>query len=459
MSRHRDYLRFVIKICADSVTVLIAWFVAYYLRFNVIPGAYGDPRGIFIALAFLVLPLYLYFLNRNKLYDSDIARTRRTEAGKIFYSSFQVFLFLTVFLYFAFPQKVSRVTILLYFVIAVFFLMVERYIVSSALAAAYRKGRYVQKVLLVGHGIKLGTYVRNVRQNLNYGFSIVGQYDCCGDCIAAVTPVDALSLADAVKAVDADIVVIAYPGTQADKQNAMINQAVDLLEPRVVLLPSLPESYIGNKIVDFHWLPALYLNYTEPGFLKRAIKRGFDVVASSCAVAVLSPFLAIIALLVKLSSPGPVLYKQQRITENGRVFTMYKFRSMRADMPETGEAHWTKKGDPRITSIGAFLRRTSIDELPQLFNVIGGSMSLIGPRPERPELVAKFEKEIPGYRLRHKMKTGISGWAQVNGWRGDTSLERRIEFDLYYIRNWGLLFDVKIVFLTFFHGFLNKNAY
>ncbi|AEC02459.1 exopolysaccharide biosynthesis polyprenyl glycosylphosphotransferase [Parasphaerochaeta coccoides] len=245
----------------------------------------------------------------------------------------------------------------------------------------------------------------------------------------------------------------------ADRRDIIINQASNLLEQRSVFLPSLPGLYIGNKIVDFHWLPELYPNHTEQGLLKRAIKRGFDFIASLCAVIVLSPLLGFIALLVKLSSPGKVLYRQQRVTGKGRVFTMYKFRSMRSDMPENGDAHWTKKGDPRITPIGAFLRKTSIDELPQLFNVIGGSMSLIGPRPERSELVARFEKEIPGYRLRYNMKAGISGWAQVNGWRGDTSLERRIECDLYYIKNWGLFFDVKIILLTFFRGFLNKNAY
>jgi lipopolysaccharide/colanic/teichoic acid biosynthesis glycosyltransferase len=146
------------------------------------------------------------------------------------------------------------------------------------------------------------------------------------------------------------------------------------------------------------------------------------------------------------------------VTRDEKIFTMYKFRSMRSDIAE-GTAHWTEENDPRVTKIGRFLRRTSLDELPQLFNVIGGSMSLIGPRPERPELVEKFNTEIPGYRMRHRVKAGISGWAQVNGWRGNTSLERRIEFDLFYIRNWSMLFDLKIVLYTFFRGFVNENAY
>jgi exopolysaccharide biosynthesis polyprenyl glycosylphosphotransferase len=202
----------------------------------------------------------------------------------------------------------------------------------------------------------------------------------------------------------------------------------------------------------------LTLNAAEMGFFQRFMKRTFDIVSCSVGIVLISPVLLLIALLIKLSSPGPIIFKQKRITRDEEEFTMYKFRSMRTDIPE-GNAHWTEENDPRITKIGRFLRKTSLDELPQLFNVIGGSMSLIGPRPERPELVEKFNQEIPGYRMRHRFKAGVSGWAQVNGWRGNTSLERRIEFDLYYIRNWTMLFDLKIVLFTFFRGFVNENAY
>ena len=201
------------------------------------------------------------------------------------------------------------------------------------------------------------------------------------------------------------------------------------------------------------------LNAAEMGVFQLMAKRTFDFVASLCALIILSPLLAVIALIIKLTSPGPVIFKQQRVTRDAEVFTMYKFRSMRTDMSEGDTARWTVENDPRVTRIGKFIRKTSIDELPQLFNVLGGSMSLIGPRPERPELVERFNDEIPGYRLRHRFKAGISGWAQVNGWRGDTSLERRIEFDLYYIRNWSFFFDMRIVLFTFLKGFVNENAY
>ena len=163
--------------------------------------------------------------------------------------------------------------------------------------------------------------------------------------------------------------------------------------------------------------------------------------------------------MVKLSSKGPVFFRQKRVTRDGRVFEMLKFRSMRTDMPEQNGPHWTEEDDPRVTKLGRILRKTSLDELPQFFNVLSGSMSLIGPRPERPELVEEFKKTIPGYDLRHKVKAGISGWAQVNGLRGNTSIEKRVAFDLYYIRNWSVFLDFKIVILTFFKGFINKNAY
>jgi exopolysaccharide biosynthesis polyprenyl glycosylphosphotransferase len=189
------------------------------------------------------------------------------------------------------------------------------------------------------------------------------------------------------------------------------------------------------------------------------MKRAFDLVSCTLAVILLSPLYILLALLVKLSSPGPVFYKQKRVTIDGKIFTMLKFRSMRIDMKEQGGAHWTEENDPRITKIGRLLRRTSLDEIPQFFNVIQGSMSLIGPRPERPELEKEFVKIIPGYNMRHRMKAGISGWAQVNGLRGNTSLEKRIEYDLYYIQKWSFMFDMRIVFLTFFKGFINKNAY
>jgi exopolysaccharide biosynthesis polyprenyl glycosylphosphotransferase len=177
------------------------------------------------------------------------------------------------------------------------------------------------------------------------------------------------------------------------------------------------------------------------------------------AIVVLSPLLLLIALLVKLTSPGPVLYVQERMGLDGRSFHMLKFRSMRVDAEQQSGAVWARKGDNRRTPIGTFLRQMSLDELPQLWNVLWGDMSLVGPRPERPVFVHKFRTEIPHYMLRHKVRAGITGWAQVNGWRGNTSLDRRIECDLFYIRHWSYALDLKILTMTLWKGFIDKNAY
>ncbi|WP_320127999.1 undecaprenyl-phosphate glucose phosphotransferase [uncultured Sphaerochaeta sp.] len=446
------------KIFIDSLVILISWFLAYYLRFYILPGGRRDSFSLFLYLAALVLLMFFYFLSKNRLYEVTLDHSWRKETSRIFTSSFQVFLLLVVILYYFFPSKVSRITIALFFFFVTVFLIIERTIISQALQRAYKEGHFAQKILLVGFGQKLERYQEALKQYCSGDLCIVGQYDGQGHALPNCKQIDASSLQEAVKKTAPDRVVIAYPGKEYDHQQELLAQGLDLLNQKVFLLPSLPESYIGTTISDFKWIPMLNLNAAEMGIFQRFEKRLFDVISCSLVILLLSPLFLFIALVIKISSPGPVIYKQKRVTKNEKIFTMYKFRSMRTDIEE-GAIHWTEQDDPRITRIGKFLRRTSMDELPQLFNVIGGSMSLIGPRPERPELVERFNKEIPGYRMRHRAKAGISGWAQVNGWRGNTSLERRIEFDLYYIRNWSPLFDVKIVFFTFFRGFVNENAY
>ena len=188
-------------------------------------------------------------------------------------------------------------------------------------------------------------------------------------------------------------------------------------------------------------------------------KRGFDMIASLLALLLLSPLFLVIAVRIKLEDGGPVIYSQTRLGKNEKPFKMYKFRTMYVQTEEEEKKGWTQKNDPRVTRVGAILRKTSLDEFPQLFNVLKGDMSLVGPRPERPQYVEKFREEIPRYMIKHQVRPGMTGWAQVNGYRGDTSIRKRIEHDLYYIENWTLGLDIKILFLTVFKGFINKNAY
>ncbi|MCI9339663.1 MAG: exopolysaccharide biosynthesis polyprenyl glycosylphosphotransferase [Dorea sp.] len=193
--------------------------------------------------------------------------------------------------------------------------------------------------------------------------------------------------------------------------------------------------------------------------LNAFLKRGVDLFGAITALLIFSPVMAVTAVLVKMTSPGPLIFRQERIGYQNRPFLMYKFRSMVVQDAGREKGGWTTQNDPRVTKVGKFIRKTSIDELPQLFNVLKGNMSMVGPRPERPQFVEKFSEEIPRYRVKHQVRPGLTGWAQVNGYRGDTSIRKRIEYDLYYIENWTLGFDFKIIFLTFFKGFVNKNAY
>lgn len=209
---------------------------------------------------------------------------------------------------------------------------------------------------------------------------------------------------------------------------------------------------MGLPVINIRCVPL-----TNTG--NKVVKRIVDVVGSLCGIIVTSPIMLIAALCVKLSSRGPVIFKQERVGLHNKPFYMYKFRSMEIQPPGKERKAWTVKDDPRVTTVGKILRRTSLDELPQLFNILRGDMSLVGPRPERPLFVEKFKEEIPRYMVKHQVRPGLTGWAQVNGLRGNTSIKKRIEYDVYYIENWTMGFDIKIILMTFFTGFVNKNAY
>ena len=220
------------------------------------------------------------------------------------------------------------------------------------------------------------------------------------------------------------------------------------------IIPTKPytEDLVGLPVINIRRVPL-------SNMLNAFVKRAMDIFGALVALTLFSPVMLIITVIIKVTSPGPLIFKQERIGLQNKPFYMYKFRSMVVQDASKEKAGWTVKNDPRVTPVGKFIRKTSIDELPQLFNILKGDMSLIGPRPERPQFVDKFKEEIPRYMIKHQVRPGLTGWAQVNGLRGDTSIQKRIEYDLYYIENWTLGFDIKILFLTFFKGFINKNAY
>ena len=252
--------------------------------------------------------------------------------------------------------------------------------------------------------------------------------------------------------------------TLALKDYEQLEYIVDLCEKSGVhtkfipdynsLVPSHPytEDLMGLPVINIRYVPL-----TNP--VNSILKRTMDILGACFGIVIASPVMLVCAILVKATSEGPVIFKQERVGLHNKVFKMYKFRTMEVQKQSAEENAWTVKNDPRVTKVGKFMRKTSLDELPQLFNILMGEMSLVGPRPERPQWVDKYKEEIPSYMIKHQVRPGLTGWAQVNGYRGDTSIRKRIEYDLFYIENWSLALDIKILFMTIFKGFVNKNAY
>ena len=243
-----------------------------------------------------------------------------------------------------------------------------------------------------------------------------------------------------------------------------LEEIVGMCEKSGVHTKFIPDynSLIPNKpyTEDLNGLPVINIRYVPLSNTFNALcKRIVDILGSLTGIILLSPFLIIVAIIIKLTSKGPIIFKQERVGLHNKPFYMYKFRTMYVQSEEEEAKGWTTKDDPRVTKVGKFFRKTSIDELPQLFNILVGDMSIVGPRPERPQFVEKFKEEIPRYMIKHQVRPGLTGWAQINGYRGDTSIRRRIDYDIYYIENWTMGFDFKIMFLTIFRGFMNENAY
>jgi Undecaprenyl-phosphate glucose phosphotransferase len=257
-----------------------------------------------------------------------------------------------------------------------------------------------------------------------------------------------------------DEAVIALHPTQFSQLPQIVKQLERLCLPARAVVDLGENIIVREKLFQLGNIQMLDLMPTPVESLDYALlKRAFDICFSACVLLFTSPLLGLIALIVRLTSPGPVLFVQERVGLNGRLFKMYKFRTMRAAATSESDTKWTKAGDARTTAFGGLLRKTSMDELPQFFNVLKGDMSVVGPRPERPFFVHKFLNEVNRYNDRHALKVGITGWAQANGWRGDTSIEKRVEYDLYYLQNWSFTFDLRIIVMTLVSGLINKNAY
>lgn len=434
----------------DLTMIQIAWWASYYIRFNteLFPDR-GEPwLPRYVKFSILLLFVSYYFLSQGGLYSSRRIAPVFEDIYAVIKANAFTFASFILAGYFLSENKLSRIFIISYLVLSTLFLAISKLTVRKILRKLNKRGILRRRVILIGNSPQLQEYAKKIKKHPESGMKIHKWYK-------EEAEYQNLKIED-IESEAPSAIVFGVPNQSYHLVSRLWNDLNNLLID-VIVLPDLSHAFVGYKIADLSGITAILVN--EPNLSNRSmiLKRMFDIVASGFGLLIISPLLFVIALLVKLTSKGPIFYSQVRMGLDGKEFKMYKFRSMRTD--STNKETWTVKDDPRVTSIGKIIRKTSIDELPQLFNVLVGDMSMVGPRPERPMYVHEFKKDIPTYMLRHKMKAGITGWAQINGWRGDTSIEKRIECDLYYIKHWSIWLDIWIIFMTFWKGFVNKNAY
>ncbi|MED4599492.1 undecaprenyl-phosphate glucose phosphotransferase [Paenibacillus validus] len=380
---------------------------------------------------------------------------------------YTISLLILLSLLFIFKElDVSRSYLLLFLVNNILLVSFYRYILKSSLKRLRERGFNKQFLLILGAGTLGKNFYQNLQQHPELGYEVVGFLDDFQQKHEAgfesYKPILGRieDLEQILSSFLIDEVIIALPLNAHKKYGQIINICEKAGVKTLIIpdyfdyLPSRPyfDNFAGMPLINVRDIPL-------DEFQNRFFKRVFDITFALAAIIMTSPLLILIAVGIKLTSPGPVIFKQERVGLNRRNFMMYKFRSMRVQSEASSDTKWTTEDDPRKTKFGAFLRKTSLDELPQFFNVLFGHMSVVGPRPERPYFVEQFKEEIPKYMVKHHIRPGITGWAQSNGLRGDTSIEDRIKYDIFYIENWTFLFDIKIIWKTIINGFINKNAY
>ena len=413
---------------------------------------------------FFVVPGLLLLYYAFNLYTSKRIQGRRLEIGNIVKAnSLMLLIFLSV-LMLSHMDDFSRQLVFLFYGIDTVLEVIVRFLIRYVLVRMRKNGMNLKRILLVGYSRAAEEYIDRINSNPQWGYVVRGILD---DSIERGTMYKGVKVIGRI-----DNLLVILPQNHLDEiaitlglnEYYKLERIVGLCEKSGVhtkfipdynnIIPTKPytEDLLGLPVINIRHVP---LSNT----FNMMVKRCMDVCGSLAAIVVFSPVMLLMVLLIKLTSPGPLIFKQERVGLHNRPFQMYKFRSMEVQKERDEQKCWTVKNDPRVTGIGKFMRKTSIDELPQLFNVLKGDMSLVGPRPERPQFVEKFREEIPRYMVKHQVRPGMTGWAQINGYRGDTSIRKRIEYDLYYIENWTVGLDLKILFLTFFKGFINKNAY
>lgn len=450
----------------DAVILVVSYLLAHWAVFEQTDKLSAYTRQFYYSALFLIVPVFMILYWIFRLYTPKRVMGRRLELGNVFKANAIGLLIVTMVLYLGKEalQDFSRPMVFLFVGINFTLDGLFRLTVKTILQKYRVKGYNQKQVLLIGYSRAAEMYISRVEKNPSWGYRIRGILD---DDLAWGTEYHDIRVIGKVDDLDlllAKVHLDEIAITLGLDKYSRLEHIVAVCEKSGVHTKFIPDYY---KIIptkpyteDLQGLPVIHIRYVPlSDSFNMTLKRIVDIFGALVAIVLFSPIMLAAVIGVKLSSPGPIIFKQERVGLHNRNFSMYKFRSMGVQAPREEQKAWTVKNDPRVTSFGRFMRKTSIDELPQLFNILKGDMSLVGPRPERPLFVEKFREEIPRYMVKHQVRPGLTGWAQINGYRGDTSITKRIEYDLYYIENWTLGLDFKILFLTFFKGFVNKNAY
>ena len=435
------------QVCMDAGIIGAAYFFSWYLRFK--SGFFVQDAGVlpaktYFSALFLIIPGYLLLYSIFQLYMPRRVKSYRKELMDIIRANGIGFMIFILVLYFIKQEHFSRQMLCIFFFINISLEFASRYLIRTILWKMRKQGLNQKHILMIGESQMAEQYMDRLRENPKWGYQVFAHLK------------DEEKLERILEGNELDEVVIALRAEDYGK----LERIVDVCEKAGVHTKMIPD--FGNVIStrpyieDVQGIPVIHVRRVPLNIMRnRAAKRAVDLIGATVAIILFSPVMLLTALVVALTEEGSVIYRQERVGLHNQVFYMYKFRSMIMQDEEKEKAEWSTRNDPRITPVGKLIRRTSIDELPQLFNVLKGEMSLVGPRPERPQFVQKFRDEIPRYMVKHQVRPGMTGWAQINGYRGNTSIEKRIEYDLYYIENWTMVFDMKILILTIFKGFFD----
>ena len=431
----------------DAGIIGATYFFSWYLRFK--SGLFVQDAGVlpaktYFSALFLIIPGYLLLYSIFQLYMPRRVKSYRKELMDIIRANGIGFMIFILVLYFIKQEHFSRQMLCIFFFINISLEFASRYLIRTILWKMRKQGLNQKHILMIGESQMAEQYMDRLRENPKWGYQVFAHLK------------DEEKLERMLEGNELDEVVIALRAEDYGK----LERIVDVCEKAGVHTKMIPD--FGNVIStrpyieDVQGIPVIHVRRVPLNIMRnRVAKRVVDLIGATVAIILFSPVMLLTVLVLALTEEGSVIYRQERVGLHNQVFYMYKFRSMIMQDEEKEKAEWSTRNDPRITPVGKLIRRTSIDELPQLFNVLKGEMSLVGPRPERPQFVQKFRDEIPRYMVKHQVRPGMTGWAQINGYRGDTSIEKRIEYDLYYIENWTMVFDMKILILTIFKGFFD----